>query len=190
MVKAKVETTKTLPDAFRPVHGLDTLGEWEGVRIRVRGLTGVVRGAIREHGTIRLFVKTEHISMYVTPEEVEIMPEETTIVDDGIDHSQEVIADEEPEGGWVTADTKLTGEVFSLILCKYSGQRPVEAILPGTLQCQARVLGNHRDEQCFMRFYSAAALLAGAVEVGGDDVIVAQETVRTGDEITYVNPIA
>lgn len=189
-MRAKVEPVKTFPIGFRPVHNLDTAEGWEDVPVKVRGTTGVVRGAVKERGVVRLFVTMENKSLWLTPEDVEIMEvPETTIVDDGLDHSQETIADEEPEGGWVTAPTLLTGEIRTIMLCKYSGERPMEAVLPGTLQCQSRVLGRHRDEFCFMNFHSAAALLSGAVVPTADDLMVAEEVLVTGDEITYKNPI-
>lgn len=105
------------------------------------------------------------------------------------EHGAETIGKDEPEGGWVTNPTPFTGEIQSLILCKFSGDRPVEAVQPGTLTCQARLLRLHRDEDCFVFFHSASALLSGAVEASGEDLLIAEETVRTGDEITYRNPI-
>lgn len=190
MVKATVEAAKTLPPYFRPIHDLDKVEGWKDVLVKVRGVDGVVLGATKNSGGTRVFVKTANASFSVMSEEVEIMGvQETTVVDDGLDHSQEIIADEEPEGGWVTAPTLLTGEIQSIVLCKYSGNRPLESVAPGTLQCQARTDRLHKDEECFVFFHNAAALLSGAIEVSVDDLLIAEETVRTGDEITYRNPI-
>lgn len=188
VVKAKVEATKKLPPNFRPIHDRDKVEGWKDVPIKVRGSDGLVLGAARTNSGTRLFVRTANSSFSVMSEEVEIM-QETTVVDDGLDHSQEIIADEEPEGGWVTAPTLLTGEIQSLVLCKYSGDRPMESVAPGTLQCQARTLRLHKDEACFVFFHNAAAILSGAIEVSAEDLLIAEETVRTGDEITYRNPI-
>lgn len=71
-MKAKVETAKTLPDAFRPAHALDNESDWEGVSVIARGHIGVVRGAVKERGIVRLFVSTQNWSAWLTSSDVEI----------------------------------------------------------------------------------------------------------------------
>lgn len=102
-------------------------------------------------------------------------------------HSDETRTADEPEGGWVTSPTLKTEAILSVLLCKYTGEKPIGKSFSSVPQCQARVLAHHEDVECLTLFHSAAgitALLAGV----STEMAAAEVTAAHGD-VTFHDPV-
>lgn len=99
--------------------------------------------------------------------------------------------EDEPEGtGWVTAPLLVSSELYEIVLCRYTGEKPVfEPRANGRIEmtCESRVNALHAPESCLTLFISARAL-----EHGVPHEVLAEEvrgSSNFGDPL-HVHPIA
>lgn len=178
-MKARVEQVKTLPAKFRPVHATERVASWEGVQVVVRGRThGEVRGAVKDAGTLRLFVTIDSGSMWVTEQDVEIMEE----------HSSTDTFQDEPKDGWVTGQDLFDTEVITTTLCRYTGDQ-----LGPNMECIYRRKRQHPDVNCVAFYHLADAIVDGRVALTAEvtDAIAQKVTADPGDaEPTLHEPLS
>lgn len=70
-----------------------------------------------------------------------------------------VLAQDEPEGGWVAAPEKVTTPITAITLCQYTGEK-----IGADGVCLARDV-NHPDTNCVMLYFSASAIAQGRVDL-------------------------
>jgi hypothetical protein len=99
-------------------------------------------------------------------------------------HASEIIGNDEPEGGWVTAPTLADSQILTIALCRYTGDKPERE----GLRCQAREAMMHADVDCVTLYHQAEALASGVIRYDMTAPEVTQSA--AGDDPTYVAPVS
>lgn len=90
---------------------------------------------------------------------------------------------DEPEEGWTQAPTLTDTQMLSIVLCRYTGNRPEQV----TTRCMARSLKLHEDVDCMTLYHQEEALRAGVIHY---DLPAVEVTVPVdGGEPTYQHPV-
>ncbi len=88
----------------------------------------------------------------------------------------------EPDGtGWISGPQLVTTEISELILCRFTGDRPVQ------MKCPSRSNGTHPDIDCLTVYVSARN-----IELGMTSEMLAEEVrfdPNSSNEPLHVNPI-
>lgn len=101
------------------------------------------------------------------------------------EHDTTAPGPDEPEDGWVKSDPLADSEILSIVLCRFTGEKPTSN--SEKPRCSMRALAQHEDVDCLTLYHQEAALRSGRIhyELPGLEVTV---PAGAGNDPTYRDP--
>ena len=93
----------------------------------------------------------------------------------------------EPEGGWEVAPTLSDTVILSVVLCRFTGERPFGETSGLKPICAKRATGAHADVECLSLYHQQEALASG--ELRYDMPALEVTTPAAGTDPTYQDPV-
>lgn len=103
------------------------------------------------------------------------------------EHDTTAPGPDEPEEGWQTAEPLVDSQILSIVLCRFTGEKPLGITLQNKPTCSMRALAKHEDVDCLTLYHQADALRSGKIhyDMPGLEVTVPV----AGGEPTYKDPV-